>query len=151
MATTTTEPARILDEEHRGRAEWRVERMRAIRRATRRRSGHRAGQPGGSSMPPSPLPSSRCCRSLPRLPRLAELAVGALRRRGRQAGTGRTLELECSARPASLRVVRAASSGNAQRGDRGRTGSAGEWFRATRALSKAVGSVTRDFRRPEGA
>jgi hypothetical protein len=28
MATTPTEPARVLDEEHRGRTEWRVERMR---------------------------------------------------------------------------------------------------------------------------
>jgi hypothetical protein len=28
MATTPTEPARVLDEDHRGRTEWRVERMR---------------------------------------------------------------------------------------------------------------------------
>ena len=28
MATTPTEPARVLDEDNRGRTEWRVERMR---------------------------------------------------------------------------------------------------------------------------
>ena len=28
MATTPTEPVRVLDEDRRGRAEWRVERMR---------------------------------------------------------------------------------------------------------------------------
>ena len=28
MATTPTKPARVLDEEHRERTEWRVERMR---------------------------------------------------------------------------------------------------------------------------
>jgi hypothetical protein len=39
MATTPTEPARVLDEDHRGRTEWRVERMRVHRAPTAHTAG----------------------------------------------------------------------------------------------------------------